>query len=457
MIRRLVFGIALAVVVRGLLVDLVARSGRLPALDRRVPDGPGALRRLLALGEERPAFVFLLVALLCFLLAYPFLDLLMHAAGIAPEFGFWDYGVYSGTVERWLAGESLYVQRESGSYHGSWLYLPIYLVLFRPLVELPFRDAVVVMETGSLLLLWFGIQLLAEECGCRPRFWERGVLLWALFGFQPLFFSIKQAQVSAFLAAVLAFAAVAMLRGGVDAPDTANADDGPRRARARRAYRYGSGALTAFAGLFKPTYAPVGAHLLRNRDRFVGAVVAGAVILGASLLVFGIDAHREFVRVLLWGKGGSYRHPSLWLPAYYQPFYALPAGRMVLKAALATGVIALSLRRRGREASVFALGVVSMTLIAPRADFYYVTAHLPAVGLLLHGEFERDGRPILPVAGLALLHVHSYGAKFLAQVVQPAAPYPDLVFDLVPALQPGLWGNVLLLGVAVSQVWGGRS
>ena len=383
------------------------------------------LRRLLASRDERPGFV--VVALLaCLVLAtYPAVDWYLRAADIAPRFGFWDFGAYSAAVDRWAAGESLYVPNDDGGYHGSYLYPPVALLAFAPfLLTLPFRPAVLLWTAVTLGLLWLAVQRLATTLGATLHPLERLAVLPLVVGFHPVLLSVKLGQTAAALGALLTFAASASLRG--------------------RGYL--SGALTACCGVVKLPYAPAGAHLLEDRDRFAGAVAGAVALLLVSLLLFGVDAHRTFIDVLAWGidEGSAARSPRIWLPPYYRPFYDVPYS-LAIRVAASLAIVGGVLRADGAVREVTALGFAAVPLLAPLTYAYYFAAAVPAVVLLVAAELDRPaGRPALPVVGLLLLQVHSYGLRWAGMI----AP------EWLPAvlLQPGLYGNLLLVGLAGARV-----
>lgn len=401
-----------------------------------------ALSRLWSLRSERPTFVAVAIGVLVVLLAYPFVDWWLRAAEIAPQFRFWDFGAYNAAVDRWLAGEVIYEQNDNGGFHGTYLYPPVFLLLFRPFTSaLPFREAAMAWSVFSVGLLWVGLQLAIGACGLKLRVWERGLLLWAILGFQPLLLGVKMGQTAAFLAGMLALALVALIRGQRDQRGSAPA-------------RLASGAVTAFVGTFKLSYAPSGAHLLANRDRFLGAVGAGIALVAASLVVFGAETNLTYVEVLGWGLGKSSdpRSPALWLAPYYRPLAWLP-GALVLKVGASLAVAAGAvLAAPAADRETFALGVAAVPLLSPLTYAYYFVPLLPAVVVLLAVELERDGRPVVPLVGLLLVHLHSYGLKFFVNYLPSVFPAIRALEPVYWLLQPGLWGNLLLVGLAAARV-----
>jgi hypothetical protein len=383
------------------------------------------LRRLLACREERPGFVALAGLACLALAAYPLLDWRLRALGIAPRFGFWDFGAYAAAVDRWAAGGALYVPNDDGGYHGSYLYPPVALLAFAPvLLALDFRPAVLLWTAATLLILWVAVQRLATALGATFHPLERLAVLPLVVGFHPVFLSAKLGQTAAALGALLTAAASASLR-----------DRG-----------YLSGALTACCGVVKLPYAPAGAHLLGDRDRLAGAVAGGVALLACSLLLFGVGAHRTFLDVLAWGvgEGSAARSPRLWLPPYYRPFHGVPhalAVRIVASLAIVVGVV----RADGAVREATALGFAAVPLLAPLTYTYYFAAAVPAVVLLVAAELDRPGGyPGLPVAGLLCLQFHAYGLRWAGMIA------PEWVPGVL--LQPGLYGNLVLVGLAGARV-----
>jgi len=382
------------------------------------------LRRLLALRDERPVFVVVALVALVAVGTYPVVDWYLRGLGVASRFGFWDFGAYAAAMERWTAGESLYVPNENGGYHGSYLYPPVALLAFAPFLLLPFRPAVLLWTAVTVCLCWLAIQRLVTALGISLRPWERLGILPLVVGFHPLLLSVKLGQTAAALGALLTFAASTSLRG--------------------RSYL--SGALTACCGVIKLPYAPAGTHLLGDRDRFLGAVAGGVGLVLVSVLAFGVGTHRTFLDVLAWGisEGSSARSPRIWLPPYYRPFYGV-SHSLALRIAASLAIVGGVLRAEDAVREVTALGFAAVPLLAPLTYAYYFVAALPAVVLLVAAELDRpDGRPTIPVVGLLLLQFHSYGLRELGTV----AP------EWLPAvlLQPGLYGNLLLVGLAGARV-----
>ncbi|MFB6193732.1 MAG: glycosyltransferase family 87 protein [Halobaculum sp.] len=393
-----------------------------------------ALRSLWRERRDRPVFVAAVCLLLAVLLAWPVVDHVLRGAGLAPQFRFWDFGAYRSATARWLRGESIYVRNEQGGFHGKYLYPPLVLVGFLPLSGLTFHAAGLVWAVGGLVVLWGGVQLALDALGVRLAALERVGLFWLLAGFQPVLLTVKMGQTATYLAGLLCVALAVTLTGD-------------------HAGRVTGGAITALVAAIKLPYAPVGAHLLRERRRLAGAVALGATFVGASVAVFGIEPNREFLAVLRWGieSGSSSRSPRLWLPPYFRPFHGVPrpTGVRLLIAGCVALAAAASGPRMDREA--FAVGAAAVPLLAPQTYAYYLTACLPAVLALTAAELDRDGSPAIPVVAGTLAAVHSHGLHLLVTLVPPL---PPLARPLIVLLQPGLWAVWLLVGLATARLVG---
>ncbi|WP_415382710.1 glycosyltransferase family 87 protein [Halosimplex sp. TS25] len=409
------------------------------------------LERLWARRRERPGLVLVAALLLGALLTYPFVDWWLRANfEFASNFRFGDFGAYNTAIERWHEGESLYRRTEDGGFWGTYLYPPVVLLLFWPFTELlAFRPAAMAWVLSTGLFLWLGLQALVAALGVDLRWFERLGLAWLVAGFQPVILTAKLGQTALFMGGLLSFAAAAMI------------DDGRRSAnRADNSLRsspvaLASGAATAVVGIVKFAYAPVGAHLLHDRQRMAGALLALVPVLWLSIRFFDVSSYRTYVEVLRWGVeqgDGGARSPTLWLPPYFKPFAWLP-GAQALRALVCLGIAGLSVLAPSRaRRSVFALGVAAVPLFTPQTYAYYFVALLPVALVLLAVELERDGYPELVLVSLLLVHLHSYGLKFVVHNVPAAVPAFETLQPAYLLFQPGLWGNALLFGLAARSV-----
>ena len=268
------------------------------------------LRGLWARRRERPALVALSVLTVASVLMWPVVDAFLRHSDIihATPFRYFDFGAYTNAIEAWEAGEPLYVENEDGGYHGSYLYPPVILLVFYPFVKLGWETGPILFGAFSLVLLWIGLEVVAEELGYRLTLPERLILLFGLFGFQPALFDFKMGQVGTLLAALFCFAFYAHERG-----------------ERRGSTQYLSGILTTLGSAVKIYCAAGGAHLLRNRRRFVAAITTAGLLVLASFVIFGVETHQGYLDVLLWGKGwGTDTHfPHTAKPAFYRPMHFL--------------------------------------------------------------------------------------------------------------------------------------
>lgn len=456
-----------------------------------------ALSQLFALRRRRPGFVALVAVTLLILAAYPLVDWWLRPE-IGSAYRYFDFGAFKGAVSRVQAGEELYQQAEDGGYHGTFLYPPIVVLLFWPFdlleqfgFDIPFRTAAGLWNLVSLVALWVGLRAVADALGCELSRWEEIAGLWLLIGFYPVTLSMQLGQMGLFMGAVLSLSLAGLLYGEADSGLSAPRDLVPasisyplsvvaslpllrsislprsfsgsrsasesRAGTARALAGYASGALTGLAGFVKLAYAPVGAHLLADRKRFVGAVAAGVALLLGSLLLFGIDVHLTYLEVLTWGteRGSGSRSPATLLPPYYRPLHWLPGPQLIRfggsAAVAAVALLAAFSPSKGVDRDVFALGVVAFPLLTPLAYTYYFVSVLPAVAVLTAGELDRDGAPAVPVVGFLLVHFHFHGLTFVVEHGESLFG-PIEVFAPYWILQPGLLGNLLLFGLAFARV-----
>ncbi len=404
-------------------------------------------RRLWEMRRERPLFVGLSVLTLAALLTWPLVEATIRHYDWVTNFRFYDFGAYSTAVDAAFNGEQIYVPNEDGSYHGSYLYPPVVLLFFYPFATFPFQVGAVFLGLTSLVLLWVAVEAAAAQLGYELRLHERLLLLVALYGFQPQLFDFKMGQMGTMLAAVLTFAFYQHER---------------QRSADSRLSGYASGVLTTLGSSVKLFYATSGAHLLRDRRRLAGAIGTAAGLLVLSVGAFGVEVHRNYLNVLLWGKGwGGVQHlPHMGRPAYFRPLYVLGDLRMVAIPLGVLAVIGLTLAARDEDAAArptFALGVASILLLAPRAYTQDLPVLLLPALVLVAVELDRDGGyPWVPVLSVLLLHVHSFGTRLMIHVVGA---------ENAVLFQPGMWATFLLVGLAAVRVaehasapeWVGRS
>lgn len=405
-------------------------------------------REIWELRHERPLLVALSVFTVASIVVWPLVDALLARSGVVhvSPYGFNDFGAYYIAVDNWLSGEPIYTEADDGGFHGSYLYPPFVLPLFYPFTRLGFSAGGALFGAFSLVLLWVGVEAVLGELGYDLTVPERLLALFALFGFQPALWDFKWGQVSTLLAALLCFAFYTHERG--ERNHTGN--------------QYLSGILTALASGVKLFYATSGAHLLRDWRRLLAGVGTAVFALGASLLAFGLETHRLYLDVLAWGKGwGTGQHPPASnQTAYYRPLYlldqvvetvgvSLPSVWMLV--ATGAGILAVAtlalLARTNPTASraTFVLGVAVIPLFAPRAYTHdLVVLVLPAVVLFV-SELEReDGYPLIPLIAVLLLHTHVYGTRVALHLLDPS---------WAVVLQPGVYGTLLLVGLAAGRTF----
>jgi hypothetical protein len=418
-------------------------------------------RRLWSLRRDRPLFVALSALTIGTLLVWLAVEFYLPAAtsdtrGISLGYGFNDFSAYTGALDGWVGGGPLYTEQPEGGYHGEYLYPPITVLVFYPFATLGFTTGAVLFGALSVVLLWLGIEAVSRVLGYRLRLWERLATLRALFSFQPVIRNFRWAQTATLLAAALCFAFYFQERAEAT---TSLSGDGEVSERTRAAYKYASGAFTTLGSAFKLFVATSGAHLLRDRKRFVGAMVTAGALAVASVAVFGVDTHQTYIDVLTWGKGwGDTRPPYLWdRYAAYRPLHVFGSAGLYLKAAGILAVVGLTWATRSTDSvsarhSTFALGVAVVPLVAPQADSHdLVLMLLPAVIMVAHELDRPDGYAWVPVLSVLLFHLHRYGLELV--IVPPEwLPAAQFIRDNAAWFQPGMWASFMLVGLIAVRV-----
>lgn len=377
----------------------------------------------------------------------------LQARDIVASFSYTDFWVYYSTAGDWLAGDVIYPDLDDP--FGNYLYGPIYLIPFVPFREIGTWPLVAeIWITLSISVLWLSLQALlwtyVPSLSILERLLLAPITFILLIGFHPVFYGMRLGQISVILAAIVTLAVVAM-----------------ERSRQGNQVMAGiSGALTAIGGTVKVFYAPVGAHLLVNPIRLLGAAITGIILVSASLLIFGVSVHLDYLQVLAWGEdwGAEPAHPSWgWIPGYYRPLYFLGQSviplpfldfdlpvSLLVRLAIIAGIIALSFWLFGKDADreVFAIGILAIPLVGPQVAVHDLAVVLPAIVLLAVIEINRDGHPWLPLAGLLLFHWQAYATYALANAPE-WVPLSNWIIHYSPWLQPALFANGLLLGLAV--------
>jgi len=409
-------------------------------------------RQLWAYRRERPVFVLVSLVTIVTLLGWLPVEHHLRQAGMGLPYTFNDFSAYTGALHGWLEGGQMYVPQDNGGYFGEYLYPPVTVLVFYPFETTGFEPGAILFGATSIVLLWLGLEAVTRTLGYRLRIWERLGALVMLFGFQPAIRNFRWAQTATLLAAFLAFGFYFQERAE---SAQSHYGDGEVSERTRSLFRYASGAFTTLGSSFKLFYATSGAHLLRDRRRFAGAMATAGGLFVASIAIFGVETNLQYLDVLLWGKGwGESKAPYLWdTAAAYRPMHVFGEFGLYLNILGVLAVIALTLAARSADSraarhATFALGVAVVPLLAPKADSHDLIVLLVPAVILLAGELDRlDGHAWVPVLAVFLLHVHRYSLEVLTN---PEGGYPGatLVYDLAPALQPGMWGTFLLVGLA---------
>lgn len=400
-------------------------------------------QRIHALAEEEPRLCLVAVLTGLSLVTFPLVAALVQLDGGPFRFGGVDFKAYYLAGLRLRVGLPLYesgalVEQVPAPRATEYLYPPVVALPFAALTLLPPLPARVLWVGGQLLFLWGSVLLLCRGFGVQLSRAESVLVGIALVGFQPVFFLARIGNVSAAMAGLFCLSAAVTVGPAAVAPDRP----------------YLAGALATLAVLPKPFAAPGGAHLLGDRRRLAGATATGVALVGLGLLLFGVDAHRAYLDVLLAGKGWGETDPSQ-LPEHARPYYRFPGVAPVARGlVLGVAVAAASLAARlGADARAFAIGSVAIPLVTPTANTLTLVLAVPGLVVALLLEAREGGRPAVVLASVFAIHWSVYLARTVYVYGPTKLPgLPWRTVESVFLVQPATVGLLAVFGLCVSRV-----
>lgn len=307
----------------------------------------------------------------------------MVQAGIATSPStFSDFSAYWMAVERWQHGASIYGQETYGvmkniglPYFFAYLYPPGALPVFYFYQLFPYTIAATLWGVTTSGVLWLSVAILLEEY--MEMTWMRRIALIPLiFFFQPVRYGFNLGQITPMLAGLVTFSAVAMER---------THSGGNHRL-------VGLGAT--LATFVKPTVAPSGAILLSSWRRLTGAVIIGSLLYGIGFVIFGFNAHVEYLNILLSEKSGqstSLLPISSFHHGWFEPFDILGVWAWIPRILFLACVALLSIFRNdslAADRAAFAAGAAVIPLTMPEGYSLSFVFYIPAV-IVLSAERHR--------------------------------------------------------------------
>lgn len=354
-----------------------------------------------------------------------------------------DFGAYYNAAVRWLHSAPLYqttqeVSTLEAQISGDmpYLYPPIFVLIFVPFTFLPPVISGVVWNLTTLMFLIWSVSKLVSTFEVDIHRNERLLLYLAVASFAPTITWMKLGQVSGLVAGLLCLSGATL-----------------------RSNRHElSGVLTTLGSIVKPFYATSGAHLLRQRRRFISAVITCTGIILLGLLIFGIDTHLEYVGVLREGKGWETAvGPSDWNATHFNPFHILGPLEHLLRAIIILGTAGLALYSNKTETPIeyiFALGVSIIPFAGPTTNTLVLSAVIPAILMVSLYELENGEQfPKILAFSALLIHIHPYTIEFLSKFGPQIYPPLKILTPVIPLLQPALYGMVLLVGYLAYRSW----
>jgi hypothetical protein len=389
-----------------------------------------------------------LVGLFLSFLALPLSVVALKLAGVSDGTNFYDFGAYYNAAERVLLGHGLYDW--SSTHAGTtelpnspdrFLYAPITALLFLPFVMLGPGMAAGAWVISSTLFYIISVQRLLKAFDQTVSTEHQAVALIAALCFGPFVTGLVAGQVSILLAGCLTMAAVEIRRSDGD-------------------NEHLSGIWIALPSIFKPYYAPTGAVLLHGRRRLTAAVVTGISLLAGGLLIFSYETSIDYLTVLANGKGWGVRTDpvSQWNINEFHPLYYSLNIHFAVRILIFSVVTAVALYSRqdaclNTTMCVFSLSVCAFALGAPTIAPHALTAFVPVILFLLNRTYGRnDWTLYATIAGAFLIHIHSYTIEFLITYGPSLLNSSEAVFSVVPAMQPAVWGTILLTVVVGSEL-----
>ncbi|GAB3687913.1 hypothetical protein GCM10028857_21510 [Salinarchaeum chitinilyticum] len=374
------------------------------------------------------------IVFIAFALYIPF-NLILLAAGVV-ELRLNDFGAYYNAAVRFLESAPLYkttaeipTLEARTSENMGYLYPPLYVLVFVPFTLFsPFVAGILWNVIVLLFLLW-SVSRLISTFDLDVTRNERILLYVLVASFAPTITWMKLGQISGLLAAFLCLSGAAL-----------------------RSKRHKLSAVTTVLGSsFKPFYATSGAHLLRDRRRFLSAIASVGGILLLSVILFGVETHLEYIEVLREGKGWeTSRGPSDWHATHFNPFYLLGPFKQVPRVGIVLGTAALALYSNKLETPIeyiFALGVAIVPLAGPTTNTLALNAVIPAMLMVGLYELETEGEvPAVLLISALLIHMHPYTIEILGKLGPQIYPPLEMLAPALPLLQPALYGMILLVG-----------
>jgi Glycosyltransferase family 87 len=305
-----------------------------------------------------------------------------------------------------------------GSYY---IHPPAALLLILPLTAFPYSVAALVWLALTVVLLVFLAWLLAPFAAGAGVPLRAGWLFLLLLFWPPVLANLRVGQWSVILAVSIAAG---------------------HRAWERGAQRRGAVWMGVAAALKLSPLALLPVIALRNRRAALSFAAAMAVLVAASLPVFGLEAWRAFAVVT--GPNAmayqTWRHNTLsvnglatrlfWGGAFAQPIVAAPALAYAVVAAVVGVLVIVALlaarrapKAREPEACMLALWYVLMVVANPLAWSHYAILLLLPMALAARGAAARNDAParVLVAVGLALLSIPQETLDFAAGPV-PISP-----------------------------------
>jgi len=328
--------------------------------------------------------------------------------------------------------------------HNQYLYPPLIAVLFIPFSFFNLQVSTVfwLVFTGIVYLWSIRYLLVSVVPGISIR--RQWVVLGLSICFWPIKIGFYYGQITPLLIASLSLSGGLLIR-----PSSSSRS-------------FLTGVAAVLPAVIKPVYLPANAHLLRDWRRLAGGFVTVIVFVGVSVAIFGLDPHFTYIDYILdGGEGGiepAFGSVDEWTNSAFAPFYVVSDYAMPIRGLLIAFTVAVSIyshrtSSRYTDRYVFCIGLILVPLATPFPDLLILSSLVPVIILTIGTEWQRsDGRLVIPATALVLLQVHKLFIEIIVQFGPRYLPRIDLVFSVLPGLQPALWALVCLFGLSLYRI-----
>lgn len=334
----------------------------------------------------------------------------------------------------------------AGLTPSKFLYPPVTALFFVPFSLLPYNLSASVWIILSVGALWGSIVIVLKSLDFEVSPLQYILISLFVVSYSPTVHSVKWGQISILLAAVGGFTLAGVIR---------------EQKRDVQLHSLVTGLGPVLLSIFKLIYAPAGTVLVYSKRRFMLAVLFGGVLVGGSLLVFGVGEHMHYISTLetLIGRNYGPAPFNQWdYEGAFYPLYPLRSYLSIIRFCLiffVAGLAIAGVRTESDSIAVYAtiLAFVLIPLLNSRRNTHELNIFLPAMISWMGLEWQKENRLIIaPLAALLLVQVHPYSTYIVSRLASTSIVDIGVPVVILPWLQTGLWGIWLAFLVLVWKI-----